>query len=679
MRTKMLAAVLVGAVVLASGAGTASAQGDWENFTNSNNPVAIAVGRGTVWVGTTGGLVEWDAASGTFVRHLPPEGFPDNSVAAVAVDADGRPWIGLGTWNGGLAVLDGGRWTVWRSVDGLPTNWVTSMAIDGTGRKWIGTVRGLAVLDDGGTPSDKLDDVWVSFKTEDGLVQQNVNAIAIDDAGRAWCATNGGLSVLDPQGTPFDKTDDVWTTFTTTDGLLGDSTLGVTMDGAGNVWIGNRTGLSVLDPRGTPADKSDDAWTSFASAEGFSKGYMYDVAFDGEGRAWIGWRGGVAVLEGAGTPFDRSDDRVTQFTMSDGLLGNTVGALALDESGAVWSACMSRGVNRLDPHGTPADKSDDVWGAYVTNDWLPSPEVTAVRVEPDVTWIGTSGGLVAYREDARTTFDLGSATALERDAAGVLWIATSAGLAALSDGGTPFDQSDDILTKYSKADGLVASAVRGLAINAAGRVWCATGNGVSVLDPAGTPHDKTDDRWATFTAADGMAGDWANAIAVEGDRLVWIVHESASVSVLDHGGTPFDKSDDVWALFGETSPIGIGSGYSVVIDDAGTKWFGLCPGLFAFDDGGTLLDTADDRWLRFDVGDCDPGIAIDELGRKWVATGWTGVTMLDDGETPFDASDDVLTNFTIAGGLIDNRTNTIAVGGGYVWIGTDGGLSRFKP
>jgi ligand-binding sensor domain-containing protein len=340
---------------------------------------------------------------------------------------------------------------------------------------------------------------------------------------------------------------------------------------------------------------------------------------------------------------------------------------------------MSRGVNRLDPHGTPADKSDDVWGAYVTNDWLPSPDVTAVRVEPDVTWIGTSGGLVAYREDARTTFDLGSATALERDAAGVLWIATSVGLAALSDGGTPFDQSDDILTKYSKADGLVASAVRGLAIDAAGRVWCATSDGVSVLDPAGTPHDKTDDRWATFTVADGMAGDWANAIAVEGDRLVWIVHESASVSVLDCGGTPFDKADDVWATYGESAPIGKRSGYSVTVDESGLKWFGLCDGVWAFDDGGSPLVGADDRWLRFDIGDCNPGIAIDDAGRKWVATGWSGITMLDDGGTPFDTSDDVVANYTLAEGLIDDRTQAIAVGAGVIWIGTNGGLSRLTP
>jgi hypothetical protein len=53
--------------------------------------------------------------------------------------------------------------------------------------------------------------------------------------------------------------------------------------------------------------------------------------------------------------------------------------------------------------------------------------------------------------------------------------------------------------------------------------------------------------------------------------------------------------------------------------------------------------------------------------------------MLDDGGTPFDASDDVVANYTLAEGLIDDRTQTIAVGEGIIWIGTDGGLSRFMP
>ncbi len=679
MLAKTFVAALIGALSVAVGALAALAGPTWENFTYSGNAQAISVNGNTVWVGTSGGLIEWNVTTGEFVRHLAPEGFPDNSVAAVAVDAQGRPWIGLATWNGGLSVLDGERWRTRESEKGLPTDWVTALTIDSAGRKWIGTVRGLAVLEDGTNPADTSDDVWATFRKTDGLIDEGVNGIAVDAVGRVWCATSHGLGVLNWGGTLEDKSDDVWASFTASDGLVNDVAYGVAVDAEGRIWVACRGGVSVLDLRGTLSDKTDDVWASFTSAESLPKGDAHAIAFDAVGRAWVGGSFGLCALDGAATPLDRSDDVVTRFTAADGLPSTTVRALAVDAAGAVWCACLRGGVGRLDAGGTTADKADDVWTTFAVVDWLPTSDVTGLRIEGDVVWVGTSGGLVAYGLGEGALYAPSSVIALARDAAGVLWIAGSSGLAALSDGGTPLDPSDDVLTLFDKRDGLIATALRGMSLDAAGRVWCATASGVSVLDPGGTPHDKADDRWASFTTADGMAADWGNAIVAEGDRLVWVVHEGASISVLDDGGTPFDKADDAWATYGAESPIGIRSGYTVVIDAAGLKWFGLCDGVWVFDDGGTPLDSADDNWLRFDIGDCNPGIAIDELGRKWIATGWTGVTMLDDSGTPFDASDDIQTSYTIAGGLIDDRIQAIAVGGGVVWIAADGGLSRLTP
>jgi len=680
MSAKTLVAVLIGAVAVSGAGWSAGPASEWEHFTCLSNAQAIAVNEGTVWVGTTGGLLQWDVKSGTHVRHLAPEGFLDNSVVAVAIDAKGCPWIGLGSWNGGLAVLDAGRWTSWNAMDGLASDWVTCLALDDAGRKWVGTVRGVTVLDDGQTPSDKSDDLCATFQVEDGLIAQSVNGVCVDGAGRLWCATSSGTCVLDPSGTPFDKSDDVWTCFTSADGLLADAAYGVSVDAAGRVWFATNGGVSVLDPGNSLSEKSDDRWINFGAAQGLpAKGSGLAVAFDAAGTAWISHQKGLIALEGAGTPFDRGDDLVTLFASADGLLRSNVRAVAFDEQGIAWCAIPSGGLDRFDAHGTPSDKSDDSWRAYVTDDWLPSADIRSLYTEGPVTWVGSSGGLFAYADGQITRFSVGTPLALQRGAGGVLWIGTTGGLVALSDGGTPFDASDDATTYFATADGLIANYVEDVSLDAAGRVWCATGVGVSVLDTAGTLQDKTDDRWSTFTRSDGMAGDRANAIAAEGNRCVWIVHESASVSALDYGATPFGKSDDKWVLFGEGSPIGVGSGYAVEIDDAGIKWFGLCPGLFAFDDGGTLLDTSDDHWQRFDIGDCDPGIAFDERGRKWIATGWTGVILLDDAGTPFDPADDVVTNFGVAEGLVDDRTQAITVGGGYVWIGTDGGLSRLAP
>jgi hypothetical protein len=53
--------------------------------------------------------------------------------------------------------------------------------------------------------------------------------------------------------------------------------------------------------------------------------------------------------------------------------------------------------------------------------------------------------------------------------------------------------------------------------------------------------------------------------------------------------------------------------------------------------------------------------------------------MLDDGGTPFDSSDDTIATYTVGDGLIDDRAQAVSVHGVVVWIGTDGGLSRFSP
>ena len=478
---------------------------------------------------------------------------------------------------------------------------------------------------------------------------------------------------------PFDKSDDVWARFTAATGLLADAAYGVSVDEAGRIWIGARGGVSVLDEAGTLSDVSDDRVALLGVEQGFpSKGDCVAIAFD-RGTAWISTLKGLVAFEGASTPFDVGDDRVTLFTAADGLAKSSVRAVALDGSGAVWCAVPSGGVCRLEPNGTPSEKGDDVWTSLVVETWLPSVDVRAVLAEEEVTWVGMSSGLAVTSDGRTAVLAVGVPLALERDALGVLWIGTTGGLVALSDGGTPLDAADDAVTSFSSEDGLAVSYVRDVTVDGAGRIWCATSKGISVLDPAGTPHDKSDDRWTGFGEVDGLAGDNTNAVAAEGSHRVWVVHESDSVSCLDHNGTPFDPSDDVWAVFRETSPIGTASGYSVAVDPAGIKWFGLCPGLFAFDDGGTLLDTSDDRWQRFDIGDCDPGLAIDEQGRKWVATGWSGIAMLDDAGTPFDGSDDIIAAYDIADGLIDDRAQSISVCDGVVWIGTDGGLSRLEP
>jgi ligand-binding sensor domain-containing protein len=495
-----------------------------------------------------------------------------------------------------------------------------------------------------------------------------------------WIGTSRGVNVLSDNGTPHNKSDDTWTTFTTTDGLAANGVEAIAIDGTGNKWIATfRGGVSVLNDGGTPHNKSDDRWITFTAADGLAHNTTYAVVVDAMGRKWIGNRPGVSVLEDGGTPFNKGDDKWTTFTRADGL-ADRAQAIVMGAANQVWFG-TPLGASRLDHGGTLQQKGDDTWTSYVINDWLPSNDIQAIATEgTNLAWIGSSGGLVAFDGGQSAPFASGQPLAIIIDRAGQKWLGTTDGMRVFSDGGTPFNQSDDTWTRFTSADGLVYNSVEDIAIDSAGRKWLGTPRGVSVLEDKGTPHNKADDTWTSFTVADGMAGDWVHAVAVDGPNRMWFVHENDGMSLLDHRGTPHSKSDDLWTTFSPADGLAGNSVYSVVVDAAGRKWFGACGGVSVLDDRGTPHNKSDDLWATFPIGDCNPGMVIDGSGRKWMATGWSGVTVLDDRGTPFDRSDDILTSYTIREGLVDNRAQAIAISpGGTVWVGTDGGLGQFKP
>ena len=654
----------------------AAAGGTWTSYTNGNYVRALALQGNTLWAGGLGGLVRWDPETGGYVKYTARDGLPDNQVNSIALGADGALWVGVGTWNGGLTVYQGGRWTTYTTVQGLVSDFVLCVAVDVQGRTWVGTVRGVSVLDDHGTPHDSRDDAWLSFRGSDGLVNEGVMAIAFDTAGRKWFATSGGLSVLDDKGTP-EKGDDVWTSFTSADGLGHNEVRALLVGRGGLKWCVTRTDVSLLDDGGTPHDKRDDRWTHFTTADGLIANDGRAIAEDGTGLIWFGTTAGLSVFDDAGTPHDKFDDRWTSFSQADGMVDEDVRALAATPN---WAYVGGNGsVQRLDHRGTPHDKTGDLWSRWVTADALPNNNVTALATEgAGLVWVGTDTYLAAFDGSTWTNVARATVRCIVPDRNGVKWVAAGSTVLALGDKGTPHQTGDDVATQFTSADGLVAGGPEAIAIDAAGRKWVGAGQGVSVLSDNGTPHDKSDDTWTSFTSADGMAGNWVHAVAVDGPNRVWFAHETNGVSVLDHKGTPHDKSDDVWTRFSKADGPISDSVYSILVDAAGRKWFGGCEGLQVLSDGGTNAK-ADDVWTTFSVGSCNQGLAFDARGWKWLATGWEGVAALHDGGTPHDRTNDVWVEYRVGQGLVDDRAQCIAVSpSNVVWVGTDGGLARFE-
>ena len=250
---------------------------EWINYTCGKNVISIAIEGNTVWVGTQGGLVQFDMNSENMIfYHTGNSGLPDNMVCSIVIDGSGNKWIG--TW-GGLAKFDGTNWTVYNaSNSGLPDNMVHCIAIDGSGNKWIGTWVGLAKFD--GTN-------WTVYKASNSrLPDDDVLSIAIDGSGNKWIGTGGnGLA-------KFDGTN--WTVYDESNsGLPGNSVSYIAIDGSGNKWIGTRGGLAKFD---------DMNWTVYnTSNSGLPDNNVLSIAIDGSGNKWIGTDGrGLAVYREGG-------------------------------------------------------------------------------------------------------------------------------------------------------------------------------------------------------------------------------------------------------------------------------------------------------------------------------------------------------------------------------------------
>jgi len=72
-----------------------------------------------LWFGTADGVSRFDGQ--TWTTYTEEDGLADNSVYAIAVDADGTLWFGTAD---GVSRFDGQTWTTYTEEDGLASNWV---------------------------------------------------------------------------------------------------------------------------------------------------------------------------------------------------------------------------------------------------------------------------------------------------------------------------------------------------------------------------------------------------------------------------------------------------------------------------------------------------------------------------------------------------------------------------
>jgi signal transduction histidine kinase/ligand-binding sensor domain-containing protein len=230
----------------------------------------LADRAGRIWVGTTGGLHRLRQDGSGFDRFPVRPGDPtspsDNSCTVLYEDRMGRLWDG--TRSGGLNLIDPTTGRAQR-IPVVPTDphalahhYVTSILEDSRGDLWIGTGGGglarLVSLDpDRGARFERV-------TARDGLIDDDVMALAEDDDGSLWVSTRQGLTRFDPLHATF-------VSYGIADGLpSSEGSLSAAARSAHSLYFGTMNGLVEI-PRGTPfpiAEPAPLVLTSIRTLEG---------------------------------------------------------------------------------------------------------------------------------------------------------------------------------------------------------------------------------------------------------------------------------------------------------------------------------------------------------------------------------------------------------------------------
>ncbi|PPU77647.1 MULTISPECIES: ligand-binding sensor domain-containing diguanylate cyclase [Xanthomonas] len=373
----------------------------------------------------------WQQLGGAPARHL--------AVSALLRGADGALWVGtpqtLYRIEPDGRLLDIGRQA------GLPRARITALQADAGGDLWIGTdvglyrlpaaggaaaawgrahgmqaasVRRLASDRDGGLLVAGDDGVWW-WGRGGGLQRfrqgQRVDALLLDRRGQLWMSMPTGTLVVH---NPADARDEQIA-------VSGVASPALLEDAEGLIWVGSTHGLFRI---------AEGAAYGVTQADGLASDYVRSVLQTADGTVWVGSAVGL----------DRwRDGRISRVALQPGVDGRvpeqSVLSLADAGDGGVWAGTYSQGVVRLDAQGL-------VRLRIGMADGLPSSSVRVVLPDGEDLWIGTTGGLLRWRQGTLRRYTAadgvpdGSVQALYRDAQGVVWSGTDRGMTALSPDGS---------------------------------------------------------------------------------------------------------------------------------------------------------------------------------------------------------------------------------------------------
>jgi serine/threonine protein kinase/ligand-binding sensor domain-containing protein len=574
----------------------------------------------------------------------------------------------------------------WTSYDN--GNFVRALAHQGDAL-WAGGDGGLVRW-------DLTDGSYTTLGRPDGLASSRINDLLVDDAGVLWIATDAGISHYDGEA---------FTTYSEADGLDSDWIQTLFQDEAGGLWAGSRGGerglnhfdgtrwgapppdflplLPVEYPNLKVMGGNEDAgyfagledegllrfegesWFLLTEADGLPAGGVLDALMTGDS-LWVSY-----------------EEAVVRFDLATGdaqtIKQENIHAIHQTTDGKLWFGGAWRAI-RFDP-----DTGD--WQDFETSPGpIPAWLVTDVVENEDGLWFGTYGGGVTFHDGSRwetwtTDDDVGGnfIEAIRQDQEGALWF-THGG-----SGLSRYQAEGDLWEVFGSSQGALDwPASPG--VDSEGNLWVGDSDELRYFDG---------EIWHRF-APDELADVTISAVEFDPGDVLWLP--------TDAGVLRYDPALDEWSRFTADDHPLLEDVWSFLVSADGTVWAGGEDGLVRYDGSTWSAPEASGSAPEYvyDLAEAPDGslwVAADgELGHladgrwsytRWPSDGWLETLAFGpdgsvwagyEGLGRFNPADGDWQMFTPRDGLAHQVVQSIHVTPeGVVWVGTEGGLSRYVP
>ncbi|HEX3627071.1 MAG TPA: two-component regulator propeller domain-containing protein [Verrucomicrobiae bacterium] len=411
--------------------------------------------------------------------------------------------------------------------------------------------------------------------------------------------------------------------------------------------------------------------------DGLPDNVVQAITQTADGFLWVGTRGGLARFDG--NQFVCYNARNTP-----ALKNSSITALCAGKDGSLWIGTDGGGMVRL---------YNGIFSTFAATNGLAGNQVLAIyQSDDDSLWIGTTTGMSCYRYGIFRTYTTRDGLSSDvvrsiyEDQDKNLWIATGKGLNRLG--------RNQTMDSFVMPNGLPNNSARVICQDHGGRIWIGSNNGLLWYNWF----------WGigfyAYSTKYGLSDTFVSAICEDGDSNLWVgtysglnrFRDGRFYHQPDSDGQPFDqvntlfadREGNLWAgskegltrltpekFYTYTKQDGLthNNVMSVLNDAKGNIWIGTWGGGLDELQGEKLIARSP---LSTNVSqNLILSLCEGRDGSLWVGADYDGgLTRIKDGQT---------THFTWHDGLIDAGQRVLCQDTqGYLWAGTDHGLSCFK-